>query len=67
MRSRRSAKKTIEDMTNEILKRPPGVERDAKLNLIETIASQMSWIDLVNRIKYRNRGVAIQRAHWYQD
>lgn len=65
-RNRRSAKQTIEELANEVLKRPESPENNSKLDLLETIASRMSWIDLFNRIKFRHRA-AIQKAHWYQD
>ena len=64
-RQRRSAKTVLEDMTNEILRRPDCEENRVKLDLLETVAGRMGWNDLFNRIKFRNRG--IQKAHWYQD
>lgn len=54
-RSRRSAKQVIQELTGELLNRPKSLETDAKLILIETIASRMSWMDIFNRIRYRNR------------
>ncbi len=54
-RSRRSAKQVIEDMTKELLSRPECAETKAKLDLIQTICSRMSWMDLFNRIQFRHR------------
>lgn len=66
-RDRKSAKKEIMAMADEILRRPPCQFNDAKLDLIATIASRMGWFDLFNRITYRHREPVIQKAHWYQD
>lgn len=65
-RNRRSAKQTIEDMANEFLRRPQCQENDIKLDVLEVLASRMSWTDLFNKIKFRKRE-SIQKAHWYQD
>lgn len=65
-RTRRSAKDIIIESTNDILSRPTSVENDAKLDLIQTIASKMGWVDLFNKINFRHRA-KIQKAHWYQD
>lgn len=54
-RNRRSAKDVIYQMAAEIMARPKSMENDAKLTLIETIASRMSWMDLFNKIRYRSR------------
>lgn len=54
-RSRRSAKQVIQELTGELLTRPSSPENEAKLVLIETIASRMSWLDIFNRIRFRKR------------
>ena len=64
-RNRRSAKQTVEEMAVELMRRPECHDNNQKLDLLETLASRMSWTDLFNKIKFRNRG--IQKAHWYQD
>lgn len=63
-RSRRSAKATIEQYANELMSRRGDMERDAKLLALETIASRMGWVDLFNRIKYRQKAEPIE--HWWQ-
>lgn len=64
-RNRRSAKDVIYAMAAEIMARPKSMENDAKLTLIETIASRMSWMDLFNKIRYRSRNEfqTSSRAH----
>lgn len=42
-------------MTKELLSRPECAETKAKLDLIQTICSRMSWMDLFNRIQFRHR------------
>ena len=59
---RRSAKETVHDLANEIMARPPSPDNDQKLAVLETIASRMSWMDLFNKIRYRER----QRRDWTQ-
>lgn len=66
-RTRRSAKQVLEDLTEEILRRPKCDQNDAKLDLIESIASRMSWTNLFMKIKNRRKEPVIQKAHWYQD
>ena len=59
---RRSAKETVHDLANEIMARPASPDNDQKLKVLETIASRMSWMDLFNKIRYRER----QRRDWTQ-
>lgn len=54
---RRSAKQVITDLVAEIMARPSSPDNDLKLTILETVASRMSWMDLFNKIRYRNRGV----------
>ncbi len=64
-RTRRSAKQTVEEMANDLMRRPECAETKAKLDLIQTICSRMSWMDLFNRIQFRHR----TQQHWmpYKD
>lgn len=52
-RGRRSAKQTISDFADELLKRPNCEETQAKLLALQTVALRMSWTDLYNRLRYR--------------
>lgn len=64
-RNRRSAKEVIHELAREIMQRPKTMENDAKLTVIETIASRMSWMDLFNKIRYRSRNdfSTMSKAH----
>jgi len=66
-RTRRSAKQVIEDLTEEILRRPKCDQNSAKLDLIESIAIRMSWTNLFMKIKNHRKESVIQKDHWYQD
>jgi hypothetical protein len=64
-RTRRSAKETINDLANELLKRTDG-DATAKLQALETIALRMNWNDLYNRLRYRNGRSQTQELQWWQ-
>lgn len=77
-RNRRSAKGTVTELIDSILKRPDDIRKKNELDLLATICSRMSWQDLFNKIIYRDRHQQveaseneprpqIQKAHWYQD
>lgn len=61
-RERRSAKEVVSNYANELLARPDSPDNEAKLLVIETIASRMSWVDLFNKIRYREK----VKPHWTQ-
>lgn len=63
-RERRSAKSTIEQYANELLARKNDPERDSKLLAIETVASRMGWVELFNRIRFREKTEPVE--HWWQ-
>ena len=60
-RERRSAKDVIVNYANELLGRTNDKDAAIKLLTIETIAFRMSWNDLYDRLRFRNRYVQIQQ------
>lgn len=54
-RGRRSAKQTVSDFADELLKRRPCEETNAKIMALQTIALRMSWNDLYNRLRFRTQ------------
>ena len=54
-RSRRSAKVTVTEMAEAMLKRTNDEHINIKLDVLQTIASRMSWNDLFHKIKNRPR------------
>lgn len=54
-RERRSAKGTIEELTDSMLKRTNDEHVNIKLDVLQTIAARMSWNDLFEKIKNRHK------------
>lgn len=52
-RTRRSAKGTVTEMAESILKRTNDEHVNIKLDVLQTIAARMSWNDLFEKIKNR--------------
>ncbi len=64
--NRRSAKMVVEDMTNEILARPPSEDKESKLALIHSLAIRMSWNQLADKIKFTRRDSSTpKKEDWY--
>lgn len=54
-RPRRSAKRTVTEFAEELLKRPRCEDTQAKLLALQTIALRMSWTDLYNSLRFRTQ------------
>lgn len=54
-RTRRSAKGTVAEMAESMLKRTNDPDVNAKLDVLQTIAARMSWNDLFEKLKNRHR------------
>lgn len=54
-RTRRSAKGTVTEMAESMLKRTNGEHVNVKLDVLQTIAARMSWNDLFEKLKNRFR------------
>ena len=54
-RTRRSAKGTVTEMAEAMLKRTNDEHVNIKLDVLQTIASRMSWNDLFHKLQNRNR------------
>lgn len=50
-RTRRSAKGTVTEMAESMLKRTNDPDVNVKLDVLQTIAARMSWNDLFEKIK----------------
>ena len=53
-RTRRSAKGTVTEMAESMLKRTNDEHVNVKLDLLQTIAARMNWNDLFEKIKNRH-------------
>lgn len=54
-RTRRSAKGTVTEMAESMLKRTNDEHVNVKLDVLQTIAARMSWNDLFEKIKNRHK------------
>lgn len=63
-RTRRSAKGTVTEMAEAMLKRTNDDQVNVKLDVLQTIAARMNWNDLFEKIKNRHR---FQGVVSYQD
>lgn len=54
-RTRRSAKGTVTEMAESMLKRTNDEHINVKLDVLQTIAARMSWNDLFEKIKNRHK------------
>lgn len=68
MNKRRSAKAVVHELAEKWLNAQPSLEREQKLDILETIASKMSWFDLFSEIKYHRLPVVKeQKRPWWVD
>lgn len=54
-RTRRSAKGTITELAESMLKRTNDSNVNVKLDVLQTIASRMSWNDLFEKLRNRSK------------
>lgn len=54
-RTRRSAKGTVVEMADAMLKRVNDPQVHTKLDVLQTLASRMSWNDLFNKLQNRQK------------
>lgn len=66
MKTRRSAKQIVNQLATSLLKNTKNVSRDAKLDIIQQIASEMDWHDLMQKIsKQRTAEWADEKQPWW--
>lgn len=69
-RERRSAKKTIEELANELLNRRNDPEVKGKLIAIQTIAYRMNWLQLYEKLRFKSGLHEDERkaaGYWWHD